>query len=76
LNYFSRWPNDTLPNYCTYAVDKKYKLVCVPDGEASIYKLSMESDSNIYPLIKQSTFIHDIPINIVRSSIADISQLE
>jgi pimeloyl-ACP methyl ester carboxylesterase len=73
---FLRWPKDTLRDYCTYAVDKNYKLICAPDEEASIYKLSMESDSNIYPLIEQSKFIHDIPIHIIRSSIANIRQLE
>jgi pimeloyl-ACP methyl ester carboxylesterase len=73
---FLKWPKDTFRNYCIYAVDKNYKLVCTPDSEASIYKLSMESDSNIYPLIQQSKFIHDIPIHIVRSSIASVTQLE
>jgi hypothetical protein len=65
---FSRWPKDTLRNYCTYALDENYKLVCAPAGEAAIYKSSAQSDTNIYPLIEQSKFIQDIPIHIVRSS--------
>jgi hypothetical protein len=73
---FAQWPKDTLHDYCTYAVDENYKLVCAPDAEASIYKLSMESYSNIYPLIEQSKFIQNIPIHIVRATIASITQLE
>jgi hypothetical protein len=73
---FSRWPKDTLRDYCTYAVDENYKLVCAPDGEASIYKSSVQPDSNIYPLIEQSQFIHDIPIHIIRSTIENITELE
>ncbi|CAF0866352.1 unnamed protein product [Rotaria sordida] len=65
---FSRWPKETLRNYCTYALDKNYKLVCAPDGEASIYRTSIETDTNIYPFIKKSKFIQDIPIHIVRAS--------
>ena len=67
---FLRWPKDVLRDYCTYALDKNYKLSCVPDGEASIYKSSIQSDSNIYPLIEKSKFINDIPIHIVRSSLS------
>ncbi len=73
---FSRFPKDTLRDYCTYAVDENYKLVCAPDGEASIYKSSLQSDSNIYPLIEQSKFIHDIPIHIIRSSNTNIGELD
>jgi hypothetical protein len=73
---FSQWPKDVLRNYCTYALDENYKLVCAPDGEASIYKSSVQSDTNIYPLIEQSKFIQDIPIHIVRSSIANVTDLE
>jgi pimeloyl-ACP methyl ester carboxylesterase len=40
---FAQWPKDTLRDYCTYAVDENYKLVCALDAEASIYKLSMVS---------------------------------
>jgi pimeloyl-ACP methyl ester carboxylesterase len=72
---FSQWPKDTLRNYCTYAVDENCKLVCSPEGEASIYKFGMESDSNVYPLIEQSKFIQDIPIHIVRASVTDFTQL-
>ena len=72
---FSQWPKDTLRNYCTYAVDEKCKLVCAPDGEASIYRVSLESDSNIYPLIEQSKFIQNIPIHIVRATITNFFQL-
>jgi pimeloyl-ACP methyl ester carboxylesterase len=72
---FSQWPKDTLRNYCTYAVDENCKLVCSPEGEASIYAFSTESDGNVYPLIEQSKFIQSIPIHIVRASITDFSQL-
>jgi len=73
---FSRWPKDVLLDYCTYALDENYKLVCAPEGEASIYKSSLQSDSNIYPLIEQSEFIHDIPIHIIRSSIENFVELD
>jgi pimeloyl-ACP methyl ester carboxylesterase len=73
---FSQWPKDTLRNYCTYAVDENCKLVCSPEGEASIYRLSLESDNNVYPLIEQSKFIQNIPIHIVRASVTDFSQLD
>ena len=66
---FSKWPLETLRNYCMYALDENNKLVCASDGEASIYKLSAEPASNIYPLIEQSKFINDTPIHIVRASI-------
>lgn len=65
---FSRWPSETLRNYCTYALDENGKLVCAPDGEASIYRSGVQSDSNIYPLLEESKFINDIPIHIIRSS--------
>ncbi|UJR38269.1 hypothetical protein I4U23_030942 [Adineta vaga] len=65
---FSHWPKDTLRNYCTYAVDKNFKLVCTPEGEASIYRSGSQSNSNIYPLIEQSKYIHDTPLHIVRVS--------
>ncbi|CAF3923009.1 unnamed protein product [Rotaria sp. Silwood1] len=66
---FSRWPQETLRNYCTYAPDKNFQLVCAPDGEASIYETSIRTDTNIYPFIKKSKFIQDIPIHIVRASL-------
>lgn len=65
---FSRWPQEVLRNYCTYALDENNKLVCAPDGEASIYETSSQSDSNIYPLIEKSKYIKEIPIHVVRSS--------
>ncbi|CAF0719199.1 unnamed protein product [Adineta steineri] len=68
---FSRWPKDTLRNYCTYAIDEDYKLLCAPEGEASIYQSGIQPDSNIYPLIEKSKFIHDIPIHIVRASFGE-----
>jgi pimeloyl-ACP methyl ester carboxylesterase len=66
---FSRWPEDVLRNYCTYALDETYKLSCAPENEVSIYKSSIQSDSSIYPLIEKSKFINDIPIHIVRTTI-------
>jgi pimeloyl-ACP methyl ester carboxylesterase len=65
---FSRWPKDVLRNYCTYALDENFKLVCAPDREASIYLSSKKSEANVYPLIEKSQFINDIPIHIVRAS--------
>ncbi|CAF1347263.1 unnamed protein product [Rotaria magnacalcarata] len=70
---FSRWPQQTLRNYCTYALDENHKLVCEPEGEASIYETSTQFDSNIYPLIEKSKFINEIPIHIVRTSTATSS---
>jgi pimeloyl-ACP methyl ester carboxylesterase len=66
---FSRWPEDVLRNYCTYALDENYKLSCAPDGEASIYISGIQSDSKIHQLIEKSKFINDIPIHIVRTAI-------
>jgi lipase len=66
---FSRWSEDILRNYCTYALDENYKLTCTPEGEYTMYKSSIQSDSNIYPIIETSKFINDIPIHIVRSSL-------
>lgn len=73
---FSRWPKDVLHDYCTYAVDENCKLACSPEGEASIYKSSVESDANIYRLIEKSKFIHNIPIHIVRATVYDFTKLE
>jgi len=66
---FSRWPKDVLRNYCTYALDENHKLTCTSEGEHSMYQSSLQSDSNIYPIIEQSKFIRNIPIHIVRSSL-------
>ncbi|CAF2624175.1 unnamed protein product [Rotaria sp. Silwood2] len=66
---FSQWPQDTLRNYCTYALDENNKLVCSPDGEISIYKTSALPESNLYPSIEKSKFIKHIPIHVVRSSL-------
>lgn len=66
---FSRWPNDVLRNYCTYALDENHRLCCSPEGEASIYRSGIHAETNIYPLIEQSKYIQEIPIHIVRSSI-------
>ena len=68
---YSRWPKDILRDYCTYALDENFKLAFTPDGEASLYISGEQNESNMYPLIKQSKFIQDIPIHIVRASISD-----
>ena len=73
---FSPWPKDTLRNYCTYAVDENCKLVCTPEGEASIYKFSSDVDSNVYPLIEQSKYLQNIPIHIVRATVTNFAKLE
>ena len=73
---FAQWPKDTLRNYCTYAVDDSCKLNCAPEGEASIYRSSIQSDTNIYPLIEQSKFIQNIPVHIVRASNTDFTRLD
>ncbi|CAF4222545.1 unnamed protein product [Rotaria magnacalcarata] len=70
---FSQWPKDVLRNYCTYAVDENHKLVCAPDGEASIYQSSNQPDSDIYALIEKSKYISHITIHIVRSSTTILS---
>ncbi|UJR38268.1 hypothetical protein I4U23_030941 [Adineta vaga] len=66
---FSRWPKDTLRNYCTYALDENNTLQLSAEGEHSMYHSALQTKSNIYPVIEQSKFIHDIPIYIVRSSL-------
>ncbi|CAF3704157.1 unnamed protein product [Rotaria socialis] len=66
---FSRWLKDILRNYCTYALNENYKLTCTAEAEHSLYQSSLQSTSNIYPLIEQSKFIKDIPIHVVRSSL-------
>jgi pimeloyl-ACP methyl ester carboxylesterase len=68
---FSKWSKDTLRDYCTYALDENFKLQCTPDNEASMYQMGIENESNIYPLIKNSKFIQDIPIHIIRASTSD-----
>ena len=73
---FARWPKDTLRKYCTYAVDDTCKLICAPEGEASIYQSSIQSDTNVYPLIEQSKFIQNIPVRIVRATNTDFSRLD
>lgn len=74
---FSRWPKDTLHSYCTYALDENYRLTCDSAGEHSLYQSSLQSTSNIFPLIEQSKFIHDIPIHVVRSSLPfDVGQFQ
>jgi len=66
---FSRWPENVLRDYCTYGIDEHFQLLCTPGIEASIYESSSQNESNIYQMIKDSKFIHNIPIEIVRSSI-------
>ena len=66
---FSRWPKDVLRSYCTYALDNAGNLRCSPEGEHSMYQSSLQSDSNVYPMIEQSKSIDEIPIHIVRSSL-------
>jgi hypothetical protein len=66
---FSRWSKDILNNYCIYALDENYKLRCTSEGEYSMYQSSLQTDSNVYPLIEQSKFLDYIPIQIVRSSL-------
>lgn len=67
---FSRWPKDVLRNYSTYALDEHFRLRCLPEGEASIYRSGVHATANIFPLIEQSKFIQNIPIHIVRSAIS------
>jgi hypothetical protein len=64
----SKWPEDIIRNYCTYALDENFQLVCTPEQELSLYFASVELDSNIYEIIKKSKFINDILIYIVRAS--------
>jgi hypothetical protein len=66
---YSRWPEDVLRDYCTYALDENFKLVCTSEQESSIYRAVIKSESNIYEIIKQSNFINNISIHIVRTSI-------
>ena len=73
---FANWPKDTLRSYCENALDENGKLVCSPEGEASIYKTGAEAETNVFPLIEQSKFIQNIPVHIVRATVNDFSQLE
>ena len=66
---FSRWPKDTLRDYCTYGLDENYKLACSPAAEHAVYKSNTQTGSHIFPIIELSKFIHDIPIHVVRSSL-------
>jgi pimeloyl-ACP methyl ester carboxylesterase len=66
--HISQWPKDVLRDYCTYALDENFKLQCTPAREFHIYLTSVQSDSNIYQIIKDSKFINDISIHIVRVS--------
>jgi len=64
----SHWPKDILQNYCTYGVDENFKLQCSPELELYLYRASVESDSDIYQIIKNSNFIHHIPIHVIRAA--------
>lgn len=65
---FSRWPNDVLRDYCTYAVDDQCRLACSPDAEASIYSHGLAPEANIYSMIESAPFLRDLPVHIVRTS--------
>jgi pimeloyl-ACP methyl ester carboxylesterase len=62
------WPKDTLRDYCTYALDENFKLQCTPEIAAYIYRASIQSESDIYSIVKNSTFINQIPIHVVRAA--------
>ena len=66
---FSRWSKETLRQYCTYALDENHRLACSPEGENSMYQSSLQTESNIFPIIEQSKYIHHIPIHVVRSAL-------
>jgi pimeloyl-ACP methyl ester carboxylesterase len=70
---FSQWPKEILRDFCTYALDENFKLQCTPECADHIYQESVHSDSNIYQIIKDSKFIHNIPIHVVRASKSFIS---
>ncbi|CAF1343009.1 unnamed protein product [Rotaria sp. Silwood1] len=62
------WPKDVLRDYCTYALDENFKLQCTSERAWHLYLTSVQSDSNIYQIIKDSKFIHNIPIHVVRAA--------
>jgi pimeloyl-ACP methyl ester carboxylesterase len=64
----SKWPKDIIRDYCTYALDENFQLACTPEQELSLYIASIESNANIYQLIKESKYINNISITIVRAS--------
>jgi pimeloyl-ACP methyl ester carboxylesterase len=64
----SKWSKDIIRDYCAYALDDNFQLACTPEQELSLYVASIESSSNIYQLIKESKYINEISIYIVRAS--------
>ena len=64
----AKWSKDILRDYCTYALDENFQLACAPEQELSLYFGSFELDANIYQLIEQSKYIHQIPVHIIRAS--------
>ena len=66
---FSQWPNELVRKYCVYAIDENCRLQCTPEGEHSMYQSGLDSDSNIFPIIEQSTHIYEIPIHFVLSEL-------
>jgi pimeloyl-ACP methyl ester carboxylesterase len=62
------WPKDILRDYCTHALDENFKLQCTPEVAAYIYRASVQPEADIYPIVKNSTFINQIPIHVVRAS--------
>ena len=62
------WPKDTLSDYCTYGLDENFKLQCAPQVADYLYRASVRPESDIYQLVKNSSFIHQTPIHVVRAS--------
>ncbi|CAF3837699.1 unnamed protein product [Rotaria sp. Silwood1] len=69
----SNWPKDILRDYCTYALDDNFKLQCTAERAWHIYGMSVNLDANIFQVIKDSKFIHNIPIHVVRAGNSELS---
>lgn len=71
---FAQWPKEIIHRYCTYGIDEHCQLACTPEQELALYQTSIQSDANIYAQMKQSPFIKDISVHIVRVLPDDTSE--
>ena len=70
---FAQWPPQIIRNYCTYGLDEQCQLACTPEQELSLYRTSIQSDANLYSALKESKFIQEISVHIVRIPSESIS---
>lgn len=65
-NRLAHWPSDILRDYCTYGLDEDFNLQCTPQLSDHLYRASVRPESNLYHLVKNSLFIHQTPVHVVR----------